>query len=156
MKKWRTIYWFEQMCRCFLHGGKGGNDIDSVVEVDGVKVDLLDLGIASLLLHDVVKDGDPGRTIPKATFKMGAYHGVEMMEAIRERVLPGKQATVEQMLIMFGVAAHMGRWTVPFDFSPFRLEGSAAQKFALLVHVGDYCASRRLDEVIPALARSQP
>jgi hypothetical protein len=151
-----ACYWYDQLSRAILHDGKGGNEIDPWVEVDGQKVNLYDIGMGALLVHDCVKDGDPARTIPKAAHKIGGYHGVEMMEAIRERVLPGKTATVAQMLVMYGVAAHMGRWTIPFDFSPFRLKGSAARKLALLVHLGDYCASRRLDEVVPGLARSNP
>jgi hypothetical protein len=53
---------------------------------------LYDVVIAALIIHDIVKDGDEKRTIPKAPEPMGKYHGVEMMEALFHRVLGGKEA----------------------------------------------------------------
>jgi hypothetical protein len=100
---------------------------------------LYDVVIAALIIHDVVKDGDAGRTIPKAPFPMGKYHGVEMMEAIFHRVLNAQKPTEDQLLIMAGVAAHMGVWTEPEKFRPWNLEGSLIKKVATLVHMADYC-----------------
>jgi hypothetical protein len=140
-----ACWWGNQLCRAFSGNGQG-EDVGP----------LHDVVIAALILHDVVKDGDAGRSIPKSPFPMGRYHGVEMMEALFHRVLNAQQPTEDQLLIMAGVAAHMGVWTEPEKFRPWNLGGSLIKKVATLVHMADYCASRKVDEVIPKLAGQRP
>lgn len=137
----------EQLVRAF--SGNGKNE-------DLGPPQIFNSCMAAMIMHDMVKDGDPGRTIPKAAHPMGAYHGVELAEAIWLRVLGGKVEFDEQLLIIYGVAAHMGVWTQPEEFRPWNLKGSLAVKVATIVHMADYVASRKVDEVILTLAKFQP
>jgi hypothetical protein len=140
-------FWLDQFCRAF--NGSGQND-------DKGPLDVYDSAMAAMIMHDMVKDGDDGRTIPKSPHKISGYHGVEMMDAIWVRVLDGKLEFPEQALIMFGVAAHMGVWTNIESFRPWNIKGALARKVATLVHMADYAASRKVDEVIPALTGFMP
>jgi hypothetical protein len=140
-----ACWWGTQMCRA-MSGNGTGDDVGPYHDVV----------IAALIIHDMVKDGDEGRTRPKTTIRMTNYHGVELMEAIIDRVFAGRTPTKEELLIIQGVAAHMGVWTKPEEFRPWNLKGSEARKVATLVHLADYAASRKVDEIIPALANFMP
>src|SRR4051812_26055815 len=60
-----ACFWGSQFCRAFSGCGKGDD-----------AGPLHDVVVAALIMHDMVKDGDEGRTIPPSAHKMGAYHGV--------------------------------------------------------------------------------
>lgn len=146
-----ACWWGNHMCRAF--SGNGQNEDTGP---------LFDVVIAALIMHDMVKDGDEGRTNGKPPHKATAYHGVELMEAIWHRVLGARtldtnnESDRDKVLILAGVAAHMGVWTMPEEMRPWNLVGSLARKVATIVHMSDYAASRKVDEVIPKLAGFQP
>lgn len=143
------IWWLNQLLRAFNGSGQGD---------DVGPRDIADPAYAAMILHDVVKDGDEKRTLPKSPHKIARYHGVEMAEAIWHRVLGGKAEHEWQAMICYGVAAHMGVWTEPPEFRPWNLKGGTkARKVATLVHMADYCASRKVvEEIIPALTNFMP
>lgn len=122
---------------------------------DGDPSPLHDICITALLLHDCMKDGDPAKDHLGRSYKaISGCHGVDMAEAIFTRVLQGRIEWREQKFILFAIAAHMGVWTGPEPlrkYRPFNLKGSKARKIATLVHIADYCASRKVDAVIPKL-----
>lgn len=96
--------------------------------------------IAALLLHDLKKNGEAlspsGRpTMDNAT----AIHGVYLGEQIEKRLYPpGVDPTRQERVIIDAIETHMGKWTA---------EGCRQPTSALerLVHMADYCASRRVD-----------
>ena len=117
----------------------------------GKSVNNHDLLISALLLHDVLKDGDPTlahkaeRQGHQGKRLIGGCHGVDMAQAIYNRVL-NQSPDDAQTLICYGIAGHMGIWTIPVEHSPDRIEGAVPRRFAQLVHLGDYCASRQCDD----------
>ncbi len=88
--------------------------------------DKTSLIVATLLLHDVLKRDDNVGT-----------HGLEMAHA-----LPYVPFVTE------GIAYHMGRWTkgVHKDDPTYLI-------FCNLVHLADYCASRKTDEKLTKLGK---
>lgn len=141
------VYWLNQFLRAF--NGNGENE-------DSGPRDIADPCIAAMIMHDMVKDGDEGRKLPKSPHKIARYHGVELMDAIWDRVLCGKHQHEWQILICYGVASHMGVWTQPPEMRPWNLPGTKAQKVGNLVHMADYAASRRVvEDIIPALQNFQ-
>lgn len=142
-----VCYWVGQNSRAWSGNGQG-DDIGPQ--------NLFDCAMSAAIMHDMVKEGDPGRRLKPTTIPMINYHGVELMEAIYDRVLGGKIEFDEQLLILYGVAAHMGIWTKPEKFQPWNLTGGAARQVATLVHMSDYAASRKIEDIISKIAVMKP
>lgn len=85
--------------------------------------DKTDLIVAALLLHDVFKRHDNIGT-----------HGLELADK-----LPYVAFVTE------GIAYHMGRWTTG------KINDATYVVFCQLVHLADYCASRKADEKLAEL-----
>lgn len=120
-----------------------------------------DVIVAALILHDVMKDGDPLRDEergikrnPDGSLNLNdqntsewnrticGCHGVDMARAIWERVCKQKM-TDEQKLITTGIAAHMGPWTTPEQYQPARIEEALPRHIAYVVAQSDYCAAQK-------------
>ena len=94
--------------------------------------------VATLLLHDLVKDGKGLNSLglPLEGGVTGT-HGVVLAKKIDNEFT--KQLEPESRIrILDGVAGHMGIWTTYSLYRPI-------QSFAKLIHLADYCASRKVD-----------
>ncbi len=102
--------------------------------------------IATLLLHDMVKNGK-GLNAQGYPLDRGVTgtHGVTLAEKIvsltNELVIKSEDiGTTDRILA--GVALHMGIWTT----LPYAIE-TGVKAFTDLIHLADYCASRKVDEI---------
>ena len=96
--------------------------------------------IATLLLHDMIKNGK-GLNAQGYPFEKGVTgtHGVALAFRINEIAdLELSEATYQR--IFSGIAGHMGIWTTDSAYKP-------TEAFAQLIHLADYCASRKVDEI---------
>jgi len=93
---------------------------------------------AALLLHDLTKQS--GGT---------GSHGVRLATKLRQResVLPGSSID----LIVLGIESHMGVWTKPEGKAPYWKRPGMLRNFCTLVHLADYCASRKVDAFVEGL-----
>lgn len=145
------VWWGIEMARALFGTGK---DSDPCPYMDEV--------ISALLLHDLLKDGDPmlagraERAGPQGKKLILGCHGVDMANAILNRVLAGRQPNTSHILIMYGIAAHMGVWTLPVEYKPLAIKGDLARMFALCVHLSDYAASRKADDGMREIAGFVP
>jgi hypothetical protein len=111
---------------------------------------LMDVMTAAMILHDLMKDGDPElarepeRLGNKGKSLITGCHGVDLANAIWNRML-GRQGSAEQILICYGIAGHMGKWTLPAEYQPSRFENPVARFVGSMVHEADYVASRQSD-----------
>ena len=107
---------------------------------------LLDEIIATLLLHDMIKNGKglnaQGRPLePGVT----GTHGVTLAKKIDSIDICIDNDTY--IRIVSGIASHMGIWTTNILYRPNTLVDPARKAFANLIHLADYCASRKVDEI---------
>lgn len=136
-----AVWWGVQLARAL--DGDGRND--------GEHRDVI---VSALLLHDVLKGGDPSkRKLPERQGPGGhsyltGIHGVDMAEAIYTRVLKEKIEWPEQLLIMAAIAGHMGIWTGPEQYRPNNIQGSMARRITQIVHIADFCAAQKADEAM--------
>lgn len=142
-----AVWWGDELCRSFFNStGK-----------DGDRGMIRDVIIAALILHDLMKDGDPElASLPERRGRSAhrlitGCHGVDLANAINERLLNGKPSP-EQVLICYGIAAHMGPWTIPDAYRPENAPEGLARTVAWAVHTADYAASRKADEEMSRLA----
>lgn len=109
-----------------------------------------DVVIAALILHDMMKEGDPAKANgPKRDIT--GCHGIDMAENIVSKILGGNITTPDQSMIVHGVACHMGVWTSDPAYIPHNLSDPEIRHVALLVHMGDYFASRKADTYMTSL-----
>ena len=117
-------------------------------ELSSVSVDTLqDEVIAALLMHDMIKNGkginSKGFSVegPKVT----GTHGVTLAEKINELI----DNDHTYSLIVQGIASHMGVWTTDESQRPHKIKDDPiAQAFAQLIHLADYCASRKVNDAV--------
>lgn len=109
--------------------------------------------IASLILHDMMKEGDPQKAhLAERTAKViTGCHGVDMAEAILLRVFNGQVPSREYLHIILAIAGHMGNWTIPAKHRPDRISDPESRLVATMVHLADYAASRKCDGVMSYL-----
>ena len=96
---------------------------------------------AALILHDTHKCGNDLSTTPADSVAM---HGIWTAEAVKQ--LADIEATVDGILLYDLIAGHMGRWThfvYPIPVGPSDSNPTAI----LVVHLADYAASRKVDEI---------
>jgi hypothetical protein len=114
----------------------------------------LDVVIAACLLHDLQKFGttlneDGSPTLPKYTSTHGVLLAIQL-EDIQESVIAFGSIKNEIELIISSVAMHMGRWSNQNIDSKWAKRHDNCEEM-LLVHLADYCASRKADTKMDAL-----
>ena len=106
--------------------------------------------IATLLLHDMIKNGK-GLNAQGYPFDRGVTgtHGVTLLKKINKEILDygseGENDSFDRILI--GIGGHMGIWTTDQWYRPDSKEDPTNKAFAQLIHLADYCASRKVDEI---------
>ena len=107
---------------------------------------LQDEVIATLLLHDLIKNGkglDPnGRPLEKG---VTGTHGVTLANEILDLNLDAFDRIID------GIACHMGIWTTNSLCRPNNIVDPTVKAFAQLIHLADYCASRKVDDIYATL-----
>jgi len=98
---------------------------------------------AAILLHDIFKNG-PQDTLENRPDNITQTHGPKLALAISE--VYGKDLVYEHWIILKAIAGHMGIWTYPSYESYWETD-----KTALIVHLADYCASRKIDNILNKL-----
>ncbi|KKN71255.1 hypothetical protein LCGC14_0422980 [marine sediment metagenome] len=106
---------------------------------------LQDEVVATLLLHDLLKNGKGlgpnGRPLESG---VTGTHGVTLAQRIVSEELDNELSLESCERIFDGIAGHMGVWTI----DPFYRPSTA---FANLIHLADYCASRKVDDIYAVL-----
>lgn len=117
---------------------------------------LLDEIIATLLLHDMIKNGKglDSRGYPLESGVTGT-HGVTLANKINNEALDHKLDTSPFGRILTGIAGHMGIWTTSIPDRPNSLEDPVDKAFANLIHLADYCASRKVDSIYSDLEQEK-
>jgi len=120
-------------------------------EVTGLEHDVV---IAALILHDLKKNGD---TLAGGKPIIGGIvhsHGTRLADDIWSKKFKNLSgpAPIYAVLILEGIAHHMGRWTCPnWTQNPPRSQDWQRTIIRRIVHLADYCASRRVDAKIAEL-----
>ena len=109
---------------------------------------LQDEVIATLLLHDLIKNGEglgpDGRPLDRG---VTGTHGVTLAEKISDEIL-NQGLNNSDIRILAGIALHMGIWTT----KPYHtIDGPGVDNFIELIHLADYCASRKVDSIYSKL-----
>jgi hypothetical protein len=145
-----ACWWGKELIRAHLVGPK-----DKGTGLHGDHV------IAALILHDLMKEGDPTLTSQPERIGYGGNtlingcHGVDLANAITTRMLNGK-LTSDHVLILYGIACHMGHWTLPTEYWPEKINNDLARTIAQIVHMADYAASRKVDAKMAELNQQFP
>lgn len=120
----------------------------------GLKIIAIDEIIAALLLHDLKKNGekldDKGfPTLENASAVHGPYLGKQIRETFAEDV---KSERIDR--IVCAIEGHMGIWT-SLQYEDMKPEKQTVDdtlySVCMLVHLADYCASRKVDKAITLL-----
>jgi len=129
-----TVWWGIELLHA-LSTSPGLYDIPPAVLHDEI--------IATLLLHDLIKNGK-GLNAKGYPLERGVTgtHGVTLAKAI------GFDAPER---IFAGIACHMGIWTTDVTFRPDSIVDPTIKAFANLIHLADYCASRKVDSIYSKL-----
>jgi hypothetical protein len=108
--------------------------------------------VAALLLHDILKNGDKldsrGRpTLRDSTSVHGPYLGKKINELLNEDRIESAVFADDKRIkrIIEAVESHMGRWTLPMELKPQYRTDADSKILCDLVHLADYCASRKAD-----------
>ena len=93
--------------------------------------------VAALLLHDLIKNGKDldSRGFPLERGVTGR-HGVTLARKLYD--VNHNMTDRSWGFIKTGIACHMGIWTTNSDYKP-------DNDFTRLIHLADYCASRKVD-----------
>lgn len=107
--------------------------------------------VAALLLHDLIKNGE-GLDVNGYPLERGVTgtHGVDLAGYLSDDGYEGKPLKDWEEKIIFGIASHMGIWTVPAAHQPKNMPEDL-RPFIDLIHLADYCASRKVDDKMVAL-----
>ena len=113
---------------------------------------LQDEVIATLLLHDIIKNGKglnaQGRPLESG---VTGTHGV----TLAKKMLDLDAGEGVSTRILAGIAGHMGIWTTDIAYRPENMEGPDRKAFAQLIHLADYCASRKVDDMYSKFEREK-
>jgi len=114
---------------------------------------LQDEVVATLLLHDLIKNGEglgeDGRPLDRS---VTGTHGVALADKIfGNRLIPCLEDSDAFDRIYKGIAGHMGVWTTDDRYKPNNMVRPMTQAFANLIHLADYCASRKVDDKMAEL-----
>jgi hypothetical protein len=116
---------------------------------------LQDEVIATLLLHDMIKNGK-GLNAQGYPLDRGVTgtHGVALANKINEEILD-YEGGISSERILTGIAGHMGIWTTDYKHRPNSVVLSNMRAFAQLIHLADYCASRKVDSIYSDLEQEK-
>ena len=108
---------------------------------------LQDEVIATLLLHDMIKNGKGlnAKGFPLDRGVTGT-HGTDLAN----KIAPFSDGIVNYR-VLSGIAGHMGIWTTDVADRPDNLKDPTEKAFANLIHLADYCASRKVDSIYSEL-----
>ena len=113
--------------------------------------------IATLLLHDMIKNGK-GLNAKGYPFDRGVTgtHGVTLAQKIA--VHPDTYLDNDDSFyrIVEGIGGHMGIWTTDPTCKPNNIPSPDRRAFAQLIHLADYCASRKVDNIMMKLMLEKP
>ena len=133
------VWWAMELCRALDDptGGKAQPPHQDVV-------------IAAVILHDMMKDGNPAKGRQNST----AWHGVDLADALLQDMFGGDYAKMspKQWFVLIGIQSHMGVWTGELKHRPQQITDAECQFVAQLVHLADYSASRKVDTYLEQLA----
>jgi len=119
-------------------------------------IQLQDEVTATLLLHDMIKNGKgldaQGRPLDRS---VTGTHGVTLAEKIDNKGLEDKLNLESWERIFNGIACHMGIWTTNPYFRPDTIAIPTLKAFAQLIHLADYTASRKVDEIYHKLEQEK-
>jgi len=108
--------------------------------------------IATLLLHDMIKNGkglNPnGRPLESG---VTGTHGVILTKKIKDHPDVYLDNDNSFYRILTGICCHMGIWTTNSMCRPNSVINPQHKVFANLIHLADYCASRKVDEIYTIL-----
>jgi len=118
---------------------------------DGVinKTKIRDILVATLLLHDLRKNGDSLEEKKEKGYNMTQTHGVDLAKKIRQEIKIPRGLSY----IVYGIEGHMGKWTKPESSAPLKMMDTMRESkrkgsfVAELVHLIDYLASRKTEEL---------
>ena len=97
----------------------------------------LDEIVAALLLHDLNKHSG-GCSGHGSLFSDRLYREYESLPP-------------NQMIILEGIETHMGKWSSPEFSKPKNKRPGYHRAFCDIVHMADYCASRKVDDYVATL-----
>jgi len=105
---------------------------------------MLDEIIASLILHDIQKNGD----IHCRPDNITKIHGVLLADKIEQLIKIPKGSPAIFNRIIAAIAGHMGIWTdTQFEtFKPQYHHAPYTKMLCYIVHLADYCAAQKCDE----------
>lgn len=113
---------------------------------------LRDEVIATLLLHDLIKNGEGlgpgGRPLDRS---VTGTHGVTLARKMNRHPDINLIDSNSYWRIIEGIRSHMGIWTTDSDYRPDTILNSTSKAFAQLIHLADYCASRKVDDIYATL-----
>lgn len=100
--------------------------------------------VAALLLHDLIKNGKrlDANGYPLEHGVTGT-HGVTLSKKLMDIEFPRTESYYK---ILTGIACHMGIWTTDVGYTPEAIPEPDYREFAELIHLADYCASRKVDD----------
>ena len=110
----------------------------------------LDEAIAAILLHDILKQGNPQWTLANSVQSHGIFLAQKIMEADLCPQKDGAEPEDWACRIVEAVQDHMGRWTD----HPGRTDEEFLDRMSVLsafVHLCDYVASRKVEEGVASL-----
>jgi len=120
----------------------------------GLELTAIDEIIAALLLHDLKKNGEKLDSKGFPTLKdASAVHGPYLGKQIREKFVDAiKNERIDR--IVCAIEGHMGVWTSS-QYKNMKPENQTVDSnlydVCMLVHLADYCASRKVDEAIASI-----
>ncbi len=117
---------------------------------------LLDEVVAALILHDIRKNGDALDTRGYPTLHNATkVHGVLLAEKMWTETAWSTGITAFVIRIHAAIAGHMGIWTADeYEMDkPENQQDPKTKTLCYIVHLADYCASRKCDSKAAQLAR---
>jgi hypothetical protein len=126
----------------------------------------MDAILAALILHDMMKEGDPSKVNETERRGPGQYqfitgiHGIDMADAIYTRFLQRRLPSRWHASVLMAIAGHMGPWTIRPEWRPIPSNFVNRQtgefdydmwRIAAIVSRADYASSRLCDGVMATL-----
>jgi len=112
--------------------------------------------IATLLLHDMIKNGE-GLNAQGYPLDRGVTgtHGVTLGNRIEDHTDFNISNSDSYNRIIWGIQGHMGIWTTEPIYRPHNMTDPITKAFMDLIHLADYCASRKVDSIYSDLEQEK-
>jgi len=120
-------------------------------EFKGVpKAQLQDEVIATLLMHDMIKNGKGlnAKGFSIAGPKVCGTHGKDLSEKINACLDDNTFIRITK-----GIAGHMGQWTTDKNSRSEAINEPNLREFVRLIHLADYCAAKKVDAKMKELEK---